>query len=187
MENTNVLLATGVVADNIRYQSEILFQPFGILPVTKLEANAIVYRMMSELVEVTQAWSRRQMISWTTILEVCRPELLHTHLEILWPTNWTPANEDDEAPYCPLADVFVSEILGAAVNTLDHRILRSVVRETKSWNVFTIIPIGDSGDLILKNEGDYRIMDWMQRNQDMEDQKARREALAWSKRNGYGL
>ena len=187
MENTNVILATGVVADNIRYQSELLFQPVGLAPLTQQEAIAIVHRMMGELIEVTQAWSRRQMISWPTILEVCRPELLHTHLEILWPTNWTPTNEDDEPPYCPLADVFVSEILGSAVNVLDHRILRAIVRDTKSWDVFTLIPIGDTGDLILKNEGDYRIMDWMQRYQNIEDEKARREALAWSKRNGYGL
>lgn len=187
MENTNIMLATGVVADNIRYQSELLFHPVGILPVTKEEANVIVHRMMSELIEVTQAWSRRQMISWSTILEVCRPELIHTHLEVLWPTNWVPATEDDEPPYCPLSDIFISEILGSAVNTLDHRILRSIVRESKSWDVFTLIPIANTGDLILKNEGDYRIMDWMQRYTSEEEAKARREALAWSKRNGYGL
>lgn len=148
-QGKSVVIGAKWAAELLRNRTEILARRAGGEPISQLIAEKVVYQVVVELLEVRRIWQPARMIDYRTLADHCNVLWAYDDREICIPE----LTGDDEL--VTVRDVFNCNILTQLVTEVEKYLLNPYFPH-RGWDLLTIAELS-GGDLIIVNEGDYRI------------------------------
>lgn len=148
-QGKSVVIGAKWAAELLRSRTEILARRAGGEPISQQVAEEVVYLAVMELLDLRQIWRPARMLDYRTLEDRCNTMWSQDYREIS-----IPELTGDEEPVT-VRDVFTCNILTQLVTEVEKYLLNPYFPD-RSWDFLTVGRF-PGGDLVIINEGDYRI------------------------------
>lgn len=145
----SVVIGAKWAAELLRSRTEILARRAGGEPLSQQVSEDVVYLAVMELLDLRQIWRPSRMLNYSALEERCNAVWSIDRREIVIPE----LTGDEET--VTVRDVFTCNILTQLVTEVERYLLNPYFPD-RSWDFLTVGRL-HGGDLVIINEGDYRV------------------------------